>query len=132
MSLLEPDTTRKGLINEFLAPEFELGDDKKYELEAIRDSAVYAKKADGHLSGLYYLVIWKGYQEEENTWEPSSAVMHLRKMVSTFHKDHPEKATAISARLDSASPMAKPTVRPTEPLKQKRGRQTRHVKKHAK
>ena len=89
-------------------PEFEPGDDKEYEVEAIRDSAVYAKEADGHLPGLYYLVAWKGYPEEENTWEPSLAVMHLRKMVSTFHKDHPEKPTATSAPLDSAPPMVKP------------------------
>ena len=56
VSLLEQDTTRKG--REFSVPEFELepGDDKEYEVEAIRDSAVYAKEADGHLPGLYYLV----------------------------------------------------------------------------
>ena len=110
VSLLEQDTTRKG--REFSVPEFELepGDDKEYEVEAIRDSAVYAKEADGHLPGLYYLVAWKGYPEEENTWEPSSAVMHLRKMVSTFHKDHLEKPTTTSAPLDSAPIMAKPTT----------------------
>ena len=103
-------------------PEFERGDDKEYEMEAIRDSAVYAKEADGHLLGLYYLVVWKGYLEEENTWEPSSAVMHLQKMVSTFHKDHPEKPTATSAPLDSAPPMAKPTTQLLP--KRKRGRPT--------
>ena len=108
VSLLEQDTTRKG--REFSVPKFEPGDNKEYEMEAIRDSAVYAKKADGHLPGLYYLVAWKGYPEEENTWEPSSAVMHLQKMVSTFHKDHPEKPTATSVPLDSAPPMAKPTT----------------------
>ena len=54
MSLLEQDTIRKG--QEFSVPEFELGDNKEYEVEAIRDSAIYAKKADGHLPGLYYLV----------------------------------------------------------------------------
>ena len=43
-------------MNEFSVSEFAPGNDKEYELEAIRDSAVYAKKADGHLPGLYYLV----------------------------------------------------------------------------
>ena len=67
MSLLEQDTTRKG--REFSVPEFELepGDDKEYEVEAIRDSTVYAKEADGYLQGLYYLVAWKGYPEKEST-----------------------------------------------------------------
>ena len=66
VSLLEQDTIRKG--QKFSVPEFESGDDdKKYELEAIRDSAVYAKEANRHLPGLYYLVVWKGYLKEENT-----------------------------------------------------------------
>ena len=99
---------------------------------AIQDSAVYAKEANGHLPGLYYLVAWKGYPEEENTWEPSSAVMHLRKIVSTFHKGHPEKPTVTLVPLDSAPPMARPTVKPTDPLKQKQGRPTRRAKKRAK
>ena len=45
----------------------EPGNDKKYEVEAIRGSTVYAKEADEHLQELYYLVVWKGYSEEENT-----------------------------------------------------------------
>ena len=129
MSLLEQDTIKKG--RKFLVPEFKPGDnDMEYKVEAIRDSAVYTKETDGHLSGLYYLVVWKGYPEEENTWEPSSAVMHLRKMVTTFHKDHPEKLTATSAPLDSASPMAKP--RTQLPPKRKRGRPTERATKRTK
>ena len=109
MSLLEQDTTKKE--QEFSVPEFEPGDnDKEYEVEAIQDSAVYAKEVDGYLPGLYYLVVWKGYLEEENTWKPFSAVMHLWKMVSTFYKNHPEKPTAMSTSLDSALPIAKPTI----------------------
>ena len=111
-------------------PEFEPGDNKEYEVEVIRDSAVYVKEVDGYLPGLYYLVAWKGYSEEENNWEPSSAVMHLRKMVSTFHKDHPEKPIAISASLDSAPPMAKLTIQ--LPAKRKRGQTSGHAKKRAK
>ena len=67
MSVLEQDTIRKGQMNMFSAPEFDPGDDKKYEVEAIRDNAVYGKEANRHLPGLYYLVAWKGYLEEENT-----------------------------------------------------------------
>ena len=98
-------------MNKFAeVPEFEPSDDKEYKVEAIQDSAVYAKEVDGRLPRLYYLVAWKGYLEEKNTWESSSAIMHLRKMVSTFHRDYPEKPTAASAPLDSAPPMAKPTI----------------------
>ena len=56
--------------------ELDAGDNKggEYKLEAIRDNMVYTKESAGHLPGLYYLVSWKDYLEEENTWEPTSAV----------------------------------------------------------
>ena len=48
---------------------------EEYEVEAIWDSTVYAKKSESsHLQGFYYLVFWKGYLEEENTLEPASAI----------------------------------------------------------
>ena len=111
-------------------PEFEPGDDKEYEVKAIQDSAVYAKEKDEHLLGLYYLVAWKYYPEEESTWEPSLAIMHLRKIVNTFHKDHPEKPTATSAPLDSTLPMAKPTTQ--LPAKRKQRQPTRYTTKRNK
>ena len=69
VSLLEQDTTKKGQVNDTqLNFEFEAGDDKEYEVDGIRDSAVYARESAGQLPGLYYLVSWKGYPEEKNTW----------------------------------------------------------------
>ena len=59
VSLLKQDTMRKGRMNELFPepePEFNTGDNKEYKVEAIINSAVYAKKAEGHLPGLYYLV----------------------------------------------------------------------------
>ena len=70
MSLLEQDTTRKRRVHEQNLEELDAGDNDsgEYEVEAIRDSAVYARESEsGHLPGLYYLVSWKGYPEEENT-----------------------------------------------------------------
>ncbi len=70
MSLLEQDTTRKGRVNKALPEpekEFEIGDNKEYEVKAIIDSAVYNQQANNQMPGLYYLVLWKGYPEEENT-----------------------------------------------------------------
>ena len=81
MSLLEQDNTRKGRVDEKTAEqlEFEAGsDNKEYEVEGICDSAVYARQSEaGHLLGLYYLVSWKSYPEDESTWEPVLKVQHL-------------------------------------------------------
>ena len=54
LSLLEQDITWKG--QEFSVSKFELDDDKKYEVRAIRNNAVFAKEADGHILRPYYLV----------------------------------------------------------------------------
>ena len=69
VSLLEQDNTRKEWVHEENAEELDASDDSgKYKVEAIQDSAVYAKESESaHLPGLYYLVSWKRYPEEENT-----------------------------------------------------------------
>ncbi len=87
--------------------ELEAGGNKEYEIKAIMDSAVYGQQANDQMLGFYYLVLWKGYPEEENTWEPSSAVIHLQKLINTFHKEHPEKPIATSLFLDSAPQIAR-------------------------
>ena len=75
MSLLEQGTTRKERVDKkVIELEFEAGNSKEYKVEAIWDSTNYANKAEGHLPGLYYLVVWKEYLEKENTWQFSFAV----------------------------------------------------------
>ena len=89
-------------------------------MEANWDIAVYARESEsGHLPDLYYLVSWKSYPEEEETWELASAVEHLSKLISSFYKDHPDKPTTTSRTINTAPPMSRPTVKPPEPLKQK-------------
>ena len=70
MSLLEQDTTKKRWMSELFPepePEFDVGNNKDYEVKAIINSAVYAKEAERHLPDLYYLVFWKSYPEEKST-----------------------------------------------------------------
>ena len=122
------------------ATELDAGDNEggEYEVEAIRDSAVYARESEsGHLPGLYYLVSWKGYPKEENTWEPASAVQHLKKLIRSFHRDHLDKPTAISEAIKTPPPMARPTIKPaaqtaTGQPKQKRGQPANNSNKQAK
>ncbi len=114
LSLLEQDTTRKEWVNEMTFKlEFESdGDGEEYEIKAICDNAVYAKESEGHLPGLYYLILWKGYPKEENTWKPASAVIHHRRLINNFYRDYLEKPTATSVPIDSAPSIARLTVYP--------------------
>ena len=75
MSLLEQDTTRKEWVDKNVT-ELDASDDEggEYKVEAIRNRAVYARESAGYLPKLYYLVSWKGYLKEENTWESALAV----------------------------------------------------------
>lgn len=52
LSLLEQDTTKKKWMNKFPI-EFEMGDNKKYKVKAIRNKVVDTKEADGYLPKLY-------------------------------------------------------------------------------
>ncbi len=58
--LLKQNITRKERVDSkaLLEPkkEFEVGDNKEYEVEAIIDSAVYGQQANNQMPGLYYLV----------------------------------------------------------------------------
>ena len=76
MLLLEQNTTKKEQVNKrVMELELEAGNSKEYKVEVIWDSAVYASKLElGQLPGLYYLVVWKDYLEEENTWVSLSVV----------------------------------------------------------
>ena len=75
MSLLQQNTTKKKWVDEkVIELDFEADNSKMYKVKAIWDSVVYVRKLEGHLPELYYLVVWKGYFEEENTWESVSAV----------------------------------------------------------
>ena len=70
MSLLEQNITKKKLINELflkLKPKFNASKNNEYKIETIRDSIVYAKKAEKHLLSFYYLISWKGYLEKKST-----------------------------------------------------------------
>ena len=110
---------------------FEAGNNKEYEVNSIWDSTVYAKESTiGQLPKLYYLVSWKGYPEEENTWEPTLVIQHLQRLITAYHKNNREKPAATSAPVNMTPLMArpstppKPTAKPTTDIliKRKQGR----------
>jgi len=39
---------------------------------------------------LRYFVKWKGYAEDENTWEPTEGMKNAQEEVERFHRENPE------------------------------------------
>lgn len=109
--LLEQNTTRKRRVDKNIKQmDFNVCDNisRKYEVEAIQDSAVYTKESEArHLLRLYYLVFWKNYSKKENTWKLYLPMQHLRKLISLFHKEHLDKPIAIFEAINITSPIAR-------------------------
>eukprot|EP00079_Xenopus_tropicalis_P034016 XP_017947787.1 PREDICTED: chromodomain Y-like protein [Xenopus tropicalis] len=63
---------------------------EEFEVEAILDSRINRGR-------LQYLVQWKGYPPEENSWEPMSNI-HAPQLTRLFHNDHPDKPTPSRVR----------------------------------
>ena len=56
--------------------------DEEYEVDYIVASRIYRRQ-------LQYLVHWKGYEEHEQTWEPTSNVKNAPLVVEHFYKENP-------------------------------------------
>lgn len=56
---------KKEQVNKFLKPKFNVREDKKYEIKAIKDCTIYNKAVDGQLLELYYLISLKSYSKDE-------------------------------------------------------------------
>jgi len=65
-------------------PPIDIEGEPQYEVEEVRDS----QRHRGHLQ---YLVHWKGYSREEDTWEPMSHLSHAPEHVHEFHTKYPDK-----------------------------------------
>jgi hypothetical protein len=59
-----------------------VGDHEEWEVEEILDSRYRRRK-------LEYLVKWKGYPSEENTWQTEEDVKNAKEAVESFHKRYP-------------------------------------------
>ena len=70
---------------------------EEYEVEDILDSRLHRAK-------LEYLVTWKGYGPEENSWQPETNLAHSKNLVAKFHKQHPNSPRCISAAIWESMP----------------------------
>ena len=57
------------------------------------------------------------YGKKKISEELASAVHHFRKLINSFHKDHPDKPNATSLAIDIIPLMVRLIVKPIEPPK---------------
>ena len=65
-------------------PPIDIEGEPEYEVEEIHDSQQWR-------GNLQYLVHWKNYTREEDTWEPASHLSNSPKLVNEFHRKYPDK-----------------------------------------
>ena len=94
-SLLEPfkQNTIAGRRITIPAPE-EIEGEIEYEVERIVRSEIREKKRrkggkQYTVKSLWYLVKWKGYPDDECTWEPAQHLTHADEEMEIFHQQHP-------------------------------------------
>jgi hypothetical protein len=51
----------------------------EYEVEQVLDQRKRGR-------GIQYLIKWKGYGHEENTWEPASNLSHAKELLDKFSR----------------------------------------------
>src|SRR6185369_11856292 len=55
-----------------------------YEVEEIKDLRKFG-------SQWKYLVKWQGWPESQNTWEPEGNLTNCKRLVQSYHRQHPDK-----------------------------------------
>ena len=83
--LLRPRHARKfpNRIEDYKQPSILVDDTPKFEVESILSRRV---RKFGRGSRVEYLIRWKGYPPEEDTWEPLSNLTHCQEMLKSFHE----------------------------------------------
>ena len=72
--------------------------DLEYEVERIVNSKIRSstKKINGgnkRVKSKFYLVKWKGYLEDEFTWEPGHHLTSAEEKVEEFYQNNPQAPT---------------------------------------
>jgi hypothetical protein len=66
-------------------PPLEVDGELEYEVEKIQSST------DGPPGKKWFLLKWKGYPEEHNTWEPEKNLTHCKQILKNWWKKFPKE-----------------------------------------
>jgi hypothetical protein len=69
-------------------PPIEIDNNSEYEVEKILDSKIRWHHSE-------YLVLWKGYDLSECTWELVSNLQNAPNKIATFHRTYPHKPRIV-------------------------------------
>ena len=94
-----PDSIPGRTLNHQRPPPVVDGDSPEWEVEYIKDSRLVSRG-----QGLQYKVKWKGFPQEESTWEPAANLKNCKKAVEEFHRKHPSAPRKISVLEFSSLP----------------------------
>jgi len=86
------------------------GDNEVYEIEAILD----AKRGATGTTRIGYLVKWKGYADEENSWVDERDAVGAKELITEYWLHHGKKKGEKSGRKSDVRPKASPR-RPVAP-----------------
>ncbi len=90
VSLLEPCPPTTRVNEEEPRAQLEVeNNEHEYTVEEIRDSFVHSLE-------LQYLVKWKGFPNEESSWEPVAHLSNSMKFVEEFHQANPTKPSQVT------------------------------------
>lgn len=112
-----------------------IDDQEEFEVEAIlgskKKTPLNVQKKMGYTSGIWYLVRWKGYGPDDDSWVQLENVQNNSwELINEFHEKHPRSAGKKIQRLrmefpmsifpkDLFCPMPPPDPQDTEPVDQK-------------
>ena len=91
-------------------PPIEVEGEDEYEVGEVRDSRFYRKQ-------LQYLVRWRGYGPEHDSWEPLKNLEHAERRITQFPRKNPSAPKKIAASLFSQlhwKPIENPTADHTD------------------
>ncbi|KAI1003559.1 hypothetical protein K3495_g4643 [Podosphaera aphanis] len=107
--------------NRSSAPAYRVGDETAnlFAIEAIVDS-----KRSKNKKIFYYLILWRGEDPEDQTWEPLQNVVNATASIQEFERRFPDKLKPTKSEIQGAKQKANASVKKLSPGTHPKGSET--------